>query len=205
MTTRHRPLASLGALLLLVLASLAAPTLVAAHAELEATTPDADATVDGTPTEISATFSEALEVDGSSLTLRDAAGTELATGGLDPDDATRLVIGSVPALVPGAYEVQWAASSDDGHLERDTWTFTVAAPPPSPTPSPSVAPSSTVAPTPAPTEVPSPTAAPSPSADGGSSAGDSNDVILPIILALALVAIVGGFLLTRRGRTTPPA
>ena len=208
MTTRLRSLAPLGALLLFV-ASMLLPAGVLAHAELEATLPDDAATVEGSPAEISATFSEALVIDGSSLTLRDATGTELANGGLDPADQARLLIDPVPELAPGDYEVQWVAATDDGHLERGTWTFAVTAAPtpsPTPTPSPSAVPSATAseAPSPSPSVAASPTAAPSPSADGGSSAGDSNDVILPIIVALALVAIVGGFLLTRRGRATPP-
>ena len=72
--TRARPL-----LLLLLLGIAAiAPGGVAAHAELEETLPAADATVEGSPTEVSATFSEALLADGSSLSLRDAEGAEIA-------------------------------------------------------------------------------------------------------------------------------
>jgi methionine-rich copper-binding protein CopC len=208
MSTRHRSAASLGAMILLI-GSMLLPAGVLAHAELEATVPADAAAVEGSPIEISATFSEALAIDGSSLTLRDASGGELATGGLDPADQARLLIDPVPELAPGDYEVQWAAATDDGHLERGTWTFSVtAAPTPSssPAPSPTAAPSATAtdAPSPTSTAALSPTVAPSPSPDGGSSAGDTSDVILPIIIALALVAIVGGFLLTRRGRGTPP-
>jgi hypothetical protein len=127
---------------------------------------------------------------------------------LDPADPARLVIDPVPELAPGTYEVRWTSVTDDGHVERDTWTFTVTAPPtpsPSPTPSSSAAPSATPEPPPTPSPVPTPTVAPSPSADGGDPAGSGNDVILPIILGLALVGLVAGFLVTRRGRTTPPA
>jgi methionine-rich copper-binding protein CopC len=206
MTTRPRVLASLGALSL-ALASLAAPALVLAHVELETTAPAADATVDGTPTEISATFSGPIEPD-SALSLRDAEGQELAGGGVDPGDATRLVIAPVPELATGTYEVRWTSVSDDGHVERDTWTFTVTAAPsptPAPTASPTVAPSETETTPPTPSPVPSPTVVPSPSAVGGGSAGSGTDVVLPILIALALVGLVGGLLVTRRGRTAPPA
>ena len=198
-------------LLLLGIAAIA-PSGVAAHAELEATVPAADTTVEGVPTEVAATFTEALLEDGSSLSLRDAAGTEVAEGGIDPDAPERLVIGDLPDLAPGEYEARWAAATDDGHLERGTWTFTVVAataPSNSPTPTPSAAPSVTASPTAAPSPSPaeSPSIAPSPSPSGGdaSQTASGTDVILPIVAALAAVAIVGLYLLTRRGRTTPPA
>jgi methionine-rich copper-binding protein CopC len=198
---RRRPgaiAASIAALTLLLL-----PATVLAHAELETTTPDDGAVVEGTPTEIVATFSEALD-DGSSLSLRDAAGDEVARSEPDPDDPTRMVIADVPELAPGAYTVRWTASSDDGHLERDTWSFTVAvvltpspttAPTASATPAPSTAPTPTVAPTPS--SAASPTASPAPG-DGDPTSG--TDVLIPIIAGLAIVAIAGGVLLSRRGR-----
>ena len=68
----------------------------------------------------------------SSLELRDAAGTSLAEGGVDPADDLRMAIDPVPELAPGTYAVQWQAVAVDGHIERDTWTFTVVAPTPTP-------------------------------------------------------------------------
>jgi methionine-rich copper-binding protein CopC len=208
MTTRPRSLASLGALVLL-LASMLVPAATLAHAELDVATPANGATVEGSPPEISGTFTQDVEPDESSLQLRDAEGTVIAEGGPVADDPRGMAIAEFPDLAPGEYEVRWTTlSAEDGELVRGTWSFTVTAAPtpsPSPTPSPTVAPSATIAPTPSPPEAPSPTVAPSPSADGGDSTGDPNDVILPILIALVLVAIVGGFLLTRRGRTTPPA
>jgi methionine-rich copper-binding protein CopC len=205
---RARPLV----LLLLLAIAAIAPGGVAAHAELEETVPAADSSVEGVPTEVSAAFSEALLEDGSSLSLRDAEGTEVAEGSIDPDAPERLVIEDLPDLAPGEYEARWAAATDDGHLERGTWTFTVAAataPSHSPTPTPSAAPSATATPTAAPSPSPSasPSVAPSPSPSGGdaSQTASGTDVLLPIVAALAAVAIVGLYLLTRRGRTTPPA
>ena len=208
MTTRPRALASLGALLLLLL-SLLLPAGTLAHAELDVATPADGATVEGTPAGISGTFTQDVEPDESSLQLRDGAGTVIAEGGPVAADPRRMAIDDVPELAPGVYEVRWTTlSAEDGELVRGTWSFAVVAAPtpsPSPTPSPTVAPSATVPPTSSTAVAPSPTAVPSPSADGGTSIGDSSDVLLPILAALALVALVGGFLLTRRGRTTPPA
>jgi methionine-rich copper-binding protein CopC len=184
------------------------PATVAAHAELLEATPADGATVDGTPEEISARFSEPLETDGSTFSLRTAAGERLAVGRVDPDDPTRLVIDPVPTLQPGMYEVRWRAASADGHAENDTWTFTVVAPTPTkalPTSTSSPEPSDGASPSaePSPSATREPSAAPSPSASAGPTdpAGSSDgDVILPIIAALAIVLIAAGFLLSRRGR-----
>lgn len=210
MTTRHTLLRSVAVAAGLALA-LIAPAAVLAHAELEETSPADGVTVEGTPAEISATFSEALEADGSGLSLRDAAGEELVEGGLDPEDPARLLIADVPVLAPGEYEVRWTVATDDGHVERDTWSFTVVAAPtpsPSPTPAPtateapSAEPSATTAPSPSPTLAPS--ASPAPSASAGPDeepAASTTDVILPIVVVLGIVVVGVGVVLSRRSRT----
>lgn len=182
---------------------LSAPGVASAHAELEAVVPTDGGTVVGTPVELSATFSEALSAE-STLSIRDGAGERLAVGGVDPADGTRLVIAPVPELAPGTYEMRWSAFSDDGHLEKGIWTFEVEAPAPTPTlgPTPVATGSGSDAPTAAPTSSATPGVTPSPSAtpDGGAPTSGSGDVILPIIAALAIVAIGGVVLLGRRGR-----
>jgi methionine-rich copper-binding protein CopC len=196
--TTHRRAYALAAVATLVLLL---PGTATAHAELIEATPADGATVEGTPDEISATFSEPLETDGSTFSLRNAAGERLAIGGIDPADRTRLIIDPVPELGPGTYEVRWRAASADGHAENDTWTFTVtAAPTPAPTPAPTAASTASAEPsssaTPDATPASSPSASPGPSDPAGASDGD---VILPIIAALAIVLVAAGFLLSRRG------
>ena len=182
------------------------PATAAAHAELTEATPADGATIEGTPEEVSAKFTEPLETDGSTFSIRDAAGERLAVGNIDPADRTRLIIDPVPELAPGVYEVRWRAASADGHAENDTWSFTVtAAPTPSPTPASTPESTASDAPTPSATPEPSPSAAASPSASPGSTdpAGSSDgDVILPIIAALAIVLVVAAVLLSRRGRAS---
>jgi methionine-rich copper-binding protein CopC len=193
--------AAIAALLLL-------PASAFAHAELDVPTPADGATVEGTPAEIFGTFTQDIEPDGSSLVLRDASGEEIARGGVDPDDARRMAIDPVPALEPGEYEVRWTTiSAEDGELDRDTWTFTVEAPP---SPSPTIAPTATATVEPSASAVasasPSPVASaspsPAPSPTDGSAAGSTADVILPIVVGLAIVLIAAGYLMLRRGRPT---
>jgi hypothetical protein len=111
-------------------------------------------------------------------------------------------------LLDGTYTVRSTATSTDGHTERVTWSFTVAvaaspSPTAEPTPTASAEPSS-ASPTPAATPSPSIEATPSPSATAGPSdptSGGGSDVLLPILAALAIVAVGAGFLLLR-GRST---
>jgi methionine-rich copper-binding protein CopC len=175
------------------------PTVVAAHSELDVPTPADKATVEGTPAEIFGTFTQTIKAAGSSLVLRDGAGTEVATGGLDPADEHRMVITDVPELAPGEYEVEWTTiSAEDDELARGVWSFTVtAAPTPTPTDSPPPSASPSPSPTAELTSAPSPSASPAPT-DPGGTAGD--DAILPIIAALAIVLIAAVYLVSRRGR-----
>jgi methionine-rich copper-binding protein CopC len=196
---------AIGALFLIVL-----PGVVAAHAEVKVATPADGATVSEPVAEVSATYTEDLASDGSSLRVTDATGATVARGGVDPTDDRRMVATPAAPLSSGTYTVASTAKAPDGHIERTKWTFTVdIAPTPAPTPAaPSNAPtdSPSIAPSIAPTPAPSATASisPGPSADDAPSASGS-DVLLPIIVALAIVALAGALLLGRRGRTGPPA
>jgi len=178
------------------------PAAVAAHAELDLPTPADGATVEGTPDEVSGTFTQRIDPDGSSLVLRDTADTVVARGDPDPDDDRRMAIADLPELAPGTYEVQWTTmSAEDGELARGTWSFTVAAalttpgtPAPTATALSSASASSAAAPA---TTAPNPSVTPSPT---DPAAGDGGGAVLPIVAALAIVVIAAGFLLSRRGR-----
>ena len=152
---------------LLVVAWLASASLAVAHAELVTAAPAPDSTVEVAPTELTATFSEALDGPKSSLEVRDAGGTVIASGKgdslLQPDGVTMIL--PLPALANGTYEVRWTSAAEDGHIERGTFAFTVAVPP-SPSPSPSPAASARPVPSPSPVTSPSPAASPAPSASG---------------------------------------
>jgi len=182
----------------MILAGLPATAL--GHAELDTSTPADGSTVDGTPDLIELLFTEAV-TEGSSLELRAADDTALATGGPDPAGTIRMTV-VAPTLEPGIYTVRWTARAADGHVERGTVTFTVAEPPPSPspTPTPSAAPSATPAPTPSPpptpevTPSPSPTTSPAPT-DPTAAGGDA---IVPIVAAILLLGVLGAYLFRRR-------
>ncbi len=101
-----------------------------AHPKLVSASPAANASVEQSPTMISATFNEALTLSLSKLTLIDAAqraipleATKAAEG--DPKTLTARV---TVALKPGRYTAKWQAAGADGHPMRGEFTFLVVAP-----------------------------------------------------------------------------
>jgi hypothetical protein len=183
--------------------ALAFPASIAAHSELESTTPEDGAVLSAAPAEIVLTFDAPLNTSRSSVTLHDASGTQIAKGGVDPADDTVMRL-TPPPMDPGEYEIRWTSVSEDGDLLRDTLHFELTAPPsapptPSPTTAPSEAPSEAPTPSPAPSVAPSP----SPSADGTPSA-TTTDVLVPIVAALAVVLLLGAWLLRNRARGARP-
>ena len=183
---------------------LAVPAAALAHAEFAESSPADGEVVEGTPAEITADFTESL-ADNSTFELFDAADELVARGAIDPENDARMAI-DPPDLAPGEYKIEWRAFAADGHQELGTYTFTVtAAPEPTPTPPPTPSAQASAPPTAGPAS-PSPTSAsPSPteSPDTEPTAG-TGDVLIPILAAVILVAVLGGYLLTRRRQTLRP-
>jgi methionine-rich copper-binding protein CopC len=195
------------------------PGLTLGHAELETATPADQAIVSEPVQEISATFSEALDPDLSSLEVEDENGAVVATGSVDPRDDRRMIAVPDTPLGDGTYRVRSTAGGADGHLERTRWTFSVDIASASPTPSPiaTSSPATSAEPsapatapaqatptpeTPAAATTPPQTPAPS---DAGGTAGSDSDVILPIVIGLLVLGAGAAYLLTRRGRQSDQA
>ena len=193
---RHFRQPSIGrAAALALLALLAIPGTVLAHAELENAMPADGAVLDGPPPEILFTYTEELDPD-STLVLVASGGAEVARAGVDAADPLSMRI-DAPDLAPGAYEIRSTAiAAHDGAIDRETVTFTVLAP----TPSPAIEPTSTPEPatsTPSQAPTPAPSASPAPA---DPAAGNTTDVLIPL-LAVAVIAIAfGAWLLRNRSR-----
>ena len=202
----------------LLLVGLAVPGLVLAHAQLEAMSPSAGSTVEGSPRVVSATFDDDLVPSKSSIEVVAPDGSTVATGGVSADDPTTLST-EVPTLAPGTYTVHWAAATADGHLERDSYAFTVAEAPsaePTSVPTSSAAPSSSalatmppmsMGPSTAPTAEPgatgaaaspAPSPAASPTSDASGGAESMGQIVMIAIVGLALGLGIGWWR-SRRG------
>jgi methionine-rich copper-binding protein CopC len=168
-----------GTALLALVQLLAAAGAAYAHAELTESEPTDGEVVAGTPETLTLTFDEPLGTDQSEVTVENAAGEELARGGIAADNSLVMVV-ELPPLPPGDYVAQWTAvTPDDGGVTRGEIRFTIEPPPagtpgepgddgsPSPTPTRTGGgglPLITIGPGATPRVTASPTARPSPTA-----------------------------------------
>jgi methionine-rich copper-binding protein CopC len=194
----------------MALAMLAAvPSVVSAHAELVRAIPDQGATVTEPVSVVTGRYSEDM-TGNSHLDVQDASGATVAYGGIDPDDARRLIARPASPLTPGTFTVESTTiSAQDGDIDRTTWTFTVAAAapsssPPVSSPAASSGPSASATTSTTPSTSPGATPTPSPSDGTGAPTSDDSNVILPIIAASAIIIVGAGFLLSR-GRGSGPS
>jgi len=96
-----------------------------AHAHLKTASPADGATV-APPAEVILEFTEELEIRLSSITVRDAAGEAIGVAPAEavPGDRKTLKVRLKP-VSPGAYIVEWAATSVDTHRVTGQYRFTV--------------------------------------------------------------------------------
>ena len=179
------------------LITLALPLGASAHAEFVSSIPADKSTVSGTPAEIVLTFNASLDPKKSSIILLDSSSSQLAKAGVDPADDKVMRL-TPPALQPGAYEIDWTSVALDGDLLRGKVAFTVTAAAPSPSAAPTATPSAAASASPpvsaAPTSSPAASPAPTPTTASGA------DVVVPVLVAIVLIAVLGAWLLRGRMR-----
>lgn len=153
-----------------------------AHAQLVSSDP-ADGSAVPFPPTITLTFDDDLDAAKSQFQVVDASGAVVAAGHVTAADAKTMQATGL-SLAWGACQVRWTAVASDGDLTRGTVSFTVIQ-----SGALSIEPGA------------SGPAAPAASADPGPTAATSgSDVVLPIVVGLALVALVGAFVLRRSRR-----
>jgi len=186
------------ALLVGALITLAMPLAASAHSEFVSSIPADKSTVSGTPAEIILTFNASLDPKKSSIILLDSSSSQVAKAGVDAAD-DKVMRMTPPTLQPGAYEIDWTSVALDGDLLRGKVAFTVTAPTPTdaPTTTPSAAASPTSTASAVPTPSPAPSAAPTPTSSSGA------DAIVPVLVAIVLIAVLGAWLLRGRMRGGP--
>jgi methionine-rich copper-binding protein CopC len=160
-------------------------TAVLGHAELESSDPAEGATIT-TPYTLSATFSEELNAESSSLVVQDSTGKTVGTGAVSATD-DKVMTAELPGLPAGGYQVAWTAvTADDNGVTRGVYQFAVAA---------ASATGQVIAP-PA-------TSGPAPSGTTGQPTGNANDYLLPLAAVIVIVAAIAGYFIYRNRR--PPA
>ncbi|MCC6614296.1 MAG: FixH family protein [Anaerolineae bacterium] len=136
MTLRRRPMPLIDSVwnsrfrslagLLLILIVFALPPLVGAHGYLIRAIPEDRSVLERSPARVQYWFSEALEPDFSTITVRDTSGTAVAEGGVSEND-DKLMTARLPSDLPdGAYIVDLRlAFASDGHVIFESRTFFV--------------------------------------------------------------------------------
>jgi copper resistance protein C len=99
-----------------------------AHAELNTTSPAADAILQSAPPEVAIEFSEAVEPKFSKIQVQDSKGLRVDKGDVHaaPTNPNRLTVGLAP-LQPGTYKVTWRITSTDTHKTSGSFSFKIAA------------------------------------------------------------------------------
>ncbi len=119
---------ALGAALLLTLTA-AAPTAVVPHFGLSKSSPEAGATVES-PAEVRLWFTQEPQEGTVQIRILEAeeAGVHVMDAAQDTEDPTVFSIMLHGTLPAATYTVSWRGMGEDGHVVRDTFQFTVAAP-----------------------------------------------------------------------------
>lgn len=113
----------------LLMLSVLATGQAAAHAEIDRSNPEADATVTGSPEQVEIWFSQEVG-EGSSIQVVNAAGASATAGDAQLDlfdpDRKHMTVELAPNLPDGVYTVTWTSvSAEDGDTETGSFTFTV--------------------------------------------------------------------------------
>lgn len=96
------------------------------HAKLIESAPAEGATVSEATKTLSLSFNEEVKLAALKLTL---AGKPVPVSLDKSAPSTKTVVVPISPLAPGAYELHWTAiSTDDGHVTRGSFTFTVVGP-----------------------------------------------------------------------------
>jgi methionine-rich copper-binding protein CopC len=111
------------ALTLALAAALALANVSDGHARLVTSSPAGGAQVGESPRVVTLAYDEAVKLAKLTLT-RDGKTITVAVDSSAP--GAKSVTVPMPPLAPGAYELHWTAlSTDDGHVTKGTFTFTV--------------------------------------------------------------------------------
>jgi len=96
-----------------------------AHAHLVSASPAVGAMAMPAPKELRLTFSEELDLQGSSVRVSAPDKSDVKTGplALDPKDKKVLIVPLTTALPDNNYTVNWKVKSTDGHTTSGNYTF----------------------------------------------------------------------------------
>ncbi len=96
-----------------------------AHAFLKTASPAVGSEVKQPPSEVVIDFTEGVEPKFSTIAVQDAAGADVAAGGVQLKGGDTHLAVPLKPLRPGTYKVIWHATATDTHKTEGTYMFTV--------------------------------------------------------------------------------
>ena len=115
----------------LLVALVATPAYAFFHAILRSSAPAAGTTVAESPRELRLTFSEAIELPFTRITVLAGGRDTVATGRIAHDRTLQqvVVVPITASLKPGVYTVKYRVAGHDGHPMGGSYVFTVGVKP----------------------------------------------------------------------------
>ncbi|MGX9789032.1 copper resistance CopC family protein [Mycobacterium sp. MMS18-G62] len=121
----NRLVASVMLIIGLAIAAVGGASVASAHATRIATDPVENSELTQSPTQVSATFNEAMQPQFAAMTVVGPDGNLWSTGEPKVDGAV-ISVGVRPLGPSGTYTVNYRATSADGHVVSGSWQFRLA-------------------------------------------------------------------------------
>jgi methionine-rich copper-binding protein CopC len=117
-TLRHRTVAVLASAL-----ALGGAATASAHTEVTSTSPASGATAKTTIARVTVTFTGKVRSGTLRVTGPGGKVASASSGGPDPRNPSRLLVGLKRSLKPGSYTARWTVVALDGHKQKGAFTF----------------------------------------------------------------------------------
>lgn len=118
---RHHPLRSIAIVAIAIV--LGGATTALAHTELRSTTPAKGTTATTSVTRVTATFTGQLRRGTLRVVGPGGKLVSSGSGGRDPRNVKRLLVGLKRPLKAGSYKASWSIVAADGHTQKGSFGF----------------------------------------------------------------------------------
>jgi methionine-rich copper-binding protein CopC len=95
------------------------------HAEVKSTSPASGATAKTTIKSVTVTFTGQIQSGTLRVTGPGGKVVSVGTGGRDPRNVKRLLVGLKRSLKAGSYKASWKVAAADGHSQHGSFRFTL--------------------------------------------------------------------------------
>jgi methionine-rich copper-binding protein CopC len=102
---------------------LGAATIASAHTEVRSTSPAIGATAKTSTSKVTVTFTGPMRRGTLRIVGPGSKVVSVGSGGRDPRNVNRLLVGLKGSLKPGSYKASWTIVAADGHKQKGAFQF----------------------------------------------------------------------------------